>query len=305
MHKLVADDGGADHNFGGSVSLSADGAIVAVGAWGAESYRGCLYLFDGTTGAQLSKVAPSGIGTYTYFGWSVSLSFTGAQAAAGAFNDNSNGPTSGSAFLFGVPTSTPAPTPSPTQPPMASPTASPTAGQPPLPIAPPPGAASDSAIPIKGAPPAQVSAFGDPHLVNVHGQRFDIMQQGAHLLMQIPRWAVPERTLLRVDALARRVGDVCADIYFTALNITGGWVPYRRGLQFSALGKRRIRPAWQKLGLVSIKVVRGHTADGTRYLNVFAKHLSNPGYPVGGLLGEDDHSAASAQDPSCMRSLSL
>jgi hypothetical protein len=314
LHKLVVDDGGANHNFGGSVSLSADGAIVAVGAWGAESYHGCLYLFDGMTGAQLSKVTPSGIGTYTYFGWSVSLSSHGARAVAGAFNDNSNGPASGSAFLFSVATSTPAPTPSPTQPPMASPTASPTAGQPPLPIAPPPGAASDGVIPTTGAgvgvihdgtPPAQVSAFGDPHLVNVHGQRFDILQQGTHLLMQIPRWAPPHRTLLRVDALAKRVGDACADIYFTALNITGGWVPYRRGLHFSAIGKRRIRRTWQKLGLVSIKVVRGHTADGTRYLNVFAKHLSNPGYPVGGLLGEDDHTAASAQDPSCGRSLSL
>jgi len=142
-------------------------------------------------------------------------------------------------------------------------------------------------------------------LVNIHGQRFDILKQGAHVLIHIPRWAGPERTLLRVDALAKRVGDACADIYFTALNITGGWVPYRHGLQFSAFGTGRIRREWQRFGLVSMKVVRGHTSDGTRYLNVFAKHLRNDGYPVGGLLGEDDHSAASTQDLSCKRLLSL
>ena len=64
---------------------------------------------------------------------------------------------------------------------------------------------------------AASSAVGDPHLQNVHGERFDLMKPGKHLLIQIPRKS-SENTLLRVEAEARQLGGLCADMYFQDLN---------------------------------------------------------------------------------------
>ena len=47
---------------------------------------------------------------------------------------------------------------------------------------------------------AAATASGDPHLVNILGQKFDLLQRGTHVLIQIPRGAAPEDTLLRVEA---------------------------------------------------------------------------------------------------------
>jgi hypothetical protein len=144
---------------------------------------------------------------------------------------------------------------------------------------------------------------GDPHLINMRGQRFDLYQPGVHVLLQVPRRAKPQDTLLRVEADARRMGAACADLYFQALNITGSWSNQTRGLQYLA----SVDPDkdWRKLGAVDIKVVRGHTADGISYLNVFVKHLGSLGYPVGGLLGEDDHTAAATPGRECSTGLDL
>merc|ERR1719356_2101195 len=64
------------------------------------------------------------------------------------------------------------------------------------------------------------SAVGDPHLQNIHGEKFDLMKPGKHLLIHIPRRSV-HKVMLRVDAEAKRMGTQCADIYFQDLNITG------------------------------------------------------------------------------------
>merc|ERR1719343_1963249 len=67
------------------------------------------------------------------------------------------------------------------------------------------------------------AAVGDPHLQNVHGERFDLMKPGTHVLINIPRGATAERTMLRVQASARQVGGQCADMYFQEVNVTGSW----------------------------------------------------------------------------------
>lgn len=157
-------------------------------------------------------------------------------------------------------------------------------------------------------PLASASAVGDPHLQNVRGERFDLMQPGRHTLIYIPKWAKAPDTLLRVEADAERLGTHCADLYFLKLNVTGDWAEAMRkgGLQFHAGdtgGKQGSK--WMSIGKVDLKVVHGHTQEGTQYLNLYARHLGRAGLPVGGLLGEDDHTAAEAPSSSCVRSIAF
>ncbi|CAK0894695.1 unnamed protein product [Prorocentrum cordatum] len=62
---------------------------------------------------------------------------------------------------------------------------------------------------------------------------------------------------------------------------------------------------WVKLGKVELKVVPGHTKQGTQYLNFYVKHLGRTGFAVGGLLGEDDHKEASMPTEACLHQVSL
>lgn len=87
----------------------------------------------------------------------------------------------------------------------------------------PPQLVIDCTLAAETPSSAPSSAVGDPHLQNVHGERFDLMKPGKHTLIQIPRSERAENTLLRVDALARKLGGQCDEIYFTDLNITGSW----------------------------------------------------------------------------------
>jgi len=156
---------------------------------------------------------------------------------------------------------------------------------------------------------------GDPHLRNVLGQRFDLMRSGNHMLMNIPLGTTPqEDALFRVMARVDRLGGHCADMYFEALNVTGHWVEASalglRGLHFSADSDPSsvnddYMARWLKFGPVDLKVARGHLPDGNVYLNVFFKNMKNTGYPVGGLLGEDDHTEVATPSAECNKRMSL
>jgi len=154
---------------------------------------------------------------------------------------------------------------------------------------------------VIGASMGAVAATGDPHLQNIFGERFDLMQAGRHLLVQIPRGARTEGTLLRVEAEAQRLGELCADMYFQELNLTGKWVEAKQagGLRYRAAEAVTEDPKWVQFGRVDLKVAHGHTLEGIRYLNVYAKHLNRAGFSVGGLLGEDDHSKEATSPKSC------
>lgn len=173
-----------------------------------------------------------------------------------------------------LPTLTPSPT--------ASPTAAPTAA---------PEAAG-------GSGPLSVSGTGDPHLVNVHGQRFDLYQPGVHPLVRIPRSAMRKVALL-VAARATRLGDGCKELYFTEVNITGTWSRGRQNLTWAAGDAAPGRARWRMFRQVGVKVVHGHTLLGTRYLNVLVRGLNKAHYAIGGLLGEDDHTAAGTPGADC------
>ncbi|MGD1717165.1 WD40 repeat domain-containing protein [Dapis sp. BLCC M172] len=99
LQKFIAPDGSQGDNFGFSVALSDNTAII--GAWkdndNGES-SGSAYLFDTTTGSFLQKfIAPDGW-PYDQFGYSVALSDN--TALIGSREDDDNGESSGSAYLF-------------------------------------------------------------------------------------------------------------------------------------------------------------------------------------------------------------
>merc|ERR1719464_1310489 len=114
---------------------------------------------------------------------------------------------------------------------------------------------------------APVSASGDPHLTNVRGERFDLLQPGKHIFLQIPRKSLPQDALLHVMAEVQKAGVACGDMYIQALNVTGKWAEAKHTGGFQYFAK------------VELKIVRGHTIEGINYLNIFANKLGQVGYP--------------------------
>lgn len=162
----------------------------------------------------------------------------------------------------------------------------------------------------------EASAKGDPHLVNVRGQRFDLRQPGVHTMILIPRAAATGAALLRVVAFAVQHGGVCGDSYIQNLTISGGWTRHTRepsrhdhSIRYSASsvhpqGGGDATP-WTGYGSVSLKVKWGRTAEGVRYLNLLVRNLHNAGHSVGGLLGDDDHTRESLSSEHCSKIMEL
>jgi len=96
--KLIASDGEDNDNFGYSVSVSGDYAIV--GAYGDDSRTGSAYIFkcDGTVWGEQVKLIASDDAAYDLFGTSVSIS--GYYAIVGAYGNDDKGSSSGSAYVF-------------------------------------------------------------------------------------------------------------------------------------------------------------------------------------------------------------
>ncbi|MBN2890910.1 MAG: T9SS type A sorting domain-containing protein [Bacteroidales bacterium] len=99
--KLVPDDGEADDEFGYSVSISGNYAIV--GAYmdddnGDESGSAYIFYNNGNTWEQMTKLTAIYGEAEDYFGYSVSIS--GNYAIVGAYGNDDNGPISGSAYIF-------------------------------------------------------------------------------------------------------------------------------------------------------------------------------------------------------------
>tara|TARA_R110000782_G_scaffold45706_5_gene101293 strand:+ start:15892 stop:17364 length:1473 start_codon:yes stop_codon:yes gene_type:complete len=101
MFKLIASDAGQYDQFGRSVSVSGDIAVVGAPASGVSGTNwGSAYVFDVRTGQQLHKLVPSDATEDGYFGYSTSVS--GATAVVGARFAGDAGPNSGAAYLFDV-----------------------------------------------------------------------------------------------------------------------------------------------------------------------------------------------------------
>ena len=104
VKKIIASDGAAIDYFGRSVSISRD--TVVVGAYGDDdngSGSGSAYIFDRDQGGintwgLVKKITASDGDDWDNFGWSVSIS--GDTVVVGAANDDDNGESSGSAYIF-------------------------------------------------------------------------------------------------------------------------------------------------------------------------------------------------------------
>lgn len=97
--KLVASDAAADDQFGNSVGISGDVAIVGAYRNSDAGYQsGSAYLFDATTGVEIAKLTASDAAERDYFGHSVAIS--GDTAIVGAYGDEGSGTTTGAAYLF-------------------------------------------------------------------------------------------------------------------------------------------------------------------------------------------------------------
>ena len=99
LFKLLPDDGAAFDEFGVSVAISGEVAIVGARFDDANgSFSGSAYLFDTTTGRQIAKLLPNDGAGSDLFGMSVAISES--IAIVGALLDDDNGFDSGSAYLF-------------------------------------------------------------------------------------------------------------------------------------------------------------------------------------------------------------
>ena len=101
--ELYADDGEAFDLFGTSVAIAED--VIAVGASGDSENglnSGSVYLFDAASGAQLSKILPADGQTGAEFGCSVAIE--NDILVVGAWGNDSNNGTTGSAYLFDIDT---------------------------------------------------------------------------------------------------------------------------------------------------------------------------------------------------------
>jgi len=101
LKKLTANDAAAGDEFGSSVAISGERAIIGAGHNGDAGFEsGSAYIFDVTTGQQLSKLTANDAAAGDEFGCSVAIS--GNRALVGAYGDEDNGILSGSAYIFDV-----------------------------------------------------------------------------------------------------------------------------------------------------------------------------------------------------------
>jgi len=99
LFKLLASDGVANDWFGNSVALDNNLAVIGAALNDDKgTASGSAYIFDVTTGKQLSKLLPSDGRIYDFFGASVTI--TGNLVVIGVRNDDDNGQDSGSAYVF-------------------------------------------------------------------------------------------------------------------------------------------------------------------------------------------------------------
>jgi WD40 repeat protein len=99
VHKLVGNDTNAEDEFG--VSVDIEGNIAIVGAHQA-GVGGMAYVFDVNTGSQIRKIAPHDVASDDLFGAAVALD--GTTALIGARYDDDLGIAAGSAYLFDITT---------------------------------------------------------------------------------------------------------------------------------------------------------------------------------------------------------
>ena len=105
--KLLASDPTTTDYFGSSISISADGNTVIVGAYAESSFptgaNGAAYVFTRSAGvwSQQAKLLASDRASSDYFGLELAISADGNTALIGAFNESTSPTTNqGAAYIF-------------------------------------------------------------------------------------------------------------------------------------------------------------------------------------------------------------
>lgn len=99
LHKLLANDAAVNDFFGSAIDI--DSGVVVVGAWAKSivfDHSGAAYLFDASTGDQITRLVPADTWDRDHFGRSVAISDD--LVAVGASQDDDKGFNSGSVYLF-------------------------------------------------------------------------------------------------------------------------------------------------------------------------------------------------------------
>jgi len=98
LAKIKPSDGATNDQFG--ISIAVGSGRICVGAWGDDdngSASGSAYIFD-LDGTQLAKIKASDGAASDYFGFSVAVG--SGRIVVGAYRDDDDGSSSGSAYIF-------------------------------------------------------------------------------------------------------------------------------------------------------------------------------------------------------------
>jgi hypothetical protein len=214
--------------------------------------------------------------------------------------------------------------------PTASPTANPTKSETPSPTASPTASPTPNTNQITPSPTksSTVSAVGDPHMINVKGEKFDLVRSGRIQLLRVPLEAVAEEANLTVDAMivdmAGSIDGCTTAPYIQTVTFGGRWLGGRSLAVSSKAGKMQVLldGMWpmvsaQPEAIGSVKLAYVHptamelqvgdasvrVSHGVQmfhfFLNMQASSLSSLGYTLGGLLGGDDHRPFSTLPSEC------
>jgi len=209
--------------------------------------------------------------------------------------------------------------------------ADPTFGQPTPPPTPPTPFPTPSPTPGPTPSPTDVSGgHGDPHMVNVNGEIFDIWRLGAVELLRIPRNSHnhPQiRFTANVSSDHGTQSDLrCTARYMTSMRFSGSWfgnqevyITLVAGEMRVHVGKKSLSPLEkvqiEKSLVVSrpseslVTVLAGDATINVMhddavfkphfYLNADVRNLASLGLKIGGVLGLDDHTDVARKPASC------
>jgi hypothetical protein len=181
---------------------------------------------------------------------------------------------------------------------------------------------------------------GDPHLKNIKGEDFDVMQEGQMLLLETPRHSTAENLNFAIHADIDRLGAMaCGPTYITSLYVAGAWlgedVEFHSGHIMDKAGVHEkhafgLRLARKRISHISFVEKYGGKKDfpsgavlrsvhrgfklKVRSLDLFVSQPKRPRIfldmqikgldtlegEVGGLLGIDDHSEAEKLPEECL-----
>jgi len=174
---------------------------------------------------------------------------------------------------------------------------------------------------------AGMTALGDPHVVNILGETFDIVSQGEVELVRYPKGADDSSSKLIITASIDKLGRKCHDTYMKNITVSGAWL--KEAISFKddedngnvlvsqgsdaglapvefhrmneshtvRLDNKRIhflnpkRVSLTVAGVTQVVVYtsgRPHQGVGT-YLNLDLQGFTKLEGEVGGLLGQDSH----------------